>query len=75
MTEAVETSRLEEDQFLKLPEEVIIDIFKYVDIPSRASIVTVCRKFYELLCYLETDKHPLKLSYQQVKLIQLSIRN
>jgi hypothetical protein len=66
MIEIEEAITLEEDQFLTLPEEVIINIFKYVDISNRASISLVCSKFYEMLCVLERDQFPLDLNYQQV---------
>lgn len=56
---------LEEDQFLKLPDECFIRIFKFLDFPSSANVALVCSRFYELICDLERDKHPLELCYSQ----------
>lgn len=58
----------EEDQLLSLPDECFTRIFTYLDLSSRAEAMLVCSRFYELICYLEKDKHPLELSYSQVSL-------
>lgn len=62
---------LRTDEFLSLPEEALLHIFKFVNIASRFKIGLVCRKFYGLLCELERDCHPLVLSYSEV-ILELS---
>lgn len=54
-----------EDEFSSLPEEILLNIFRFVD-NSRFNIGLVCKKFYELLLELERDSHPLVLSYTEV---------
>ncbi|CRK91670.1 CLUMA_CG005319, isoform A, partial [Clunio marinus] len=49
-----------------LPDEIFFHIFQYVNISSRKTVSLVCRKFYELICIVERDCHPLDLSYQQI---------
>lgn len=51
---------------LQLPEEVLEIIVAYADIKSRRKLASVCKYFYELLCRLERDQHPLELAYSQV---------
>lgn len=65
--ENLETFSLEEDQFLYLPDHIFFHIFNYVDFYSKTNYVgLVCKRFYELLCYLQ--KPPLSLSYELVRL-------
>lgn len=66
MEEAVNNVELEEDQILNVPDEAFIHIFSYVPIARRDAVALVCQKFYDLLCELEKDMHPLELDYQQV---------
>lgn len=57
----------EVDQILSMPDEVFIHIFSFVPIARRQNTVgLVCQRFYDLLCDLEQDMHPLELNYQQV---------
>lgn len=61
-----------EDEFLCLPDECIIKILKFTDIRSRENVSLVCQRFYELVCDLERNLKPLKLSYSDVS---VSLRN
>lgn len=58
----------EEDQLLFLPDECFRKIFKYVDFPSRSNLALVCKRFYELVCDMEKNRHPLEIGYYQVSL-------
>lgn len=69
MADTSEAGGLEEDQFLMMPEKVLMNIISYVAIPDRPNIGLVCTKLYDLLCILEIDKHPLSLDYGQVSAI------
>ncbi|CRL08610.1 CLUMA_CG021574, isoform A [Clunio marinus] len=57
---------LQEIHILNLPNEILLYIFNYVNISSRKVVSEVCRKFYELICIVERDCHPLELSFQQI---------
>jgi hypothetical protein len=57
---------MEEDQFIQLPEEVLLNILSYVDYPSRPKVVLVCKTLYNLICELEKDQFALELSWKQV---------
>lgn len=50
----------------KLPIEIIKNILLYVDDYSRPNAALVCRTFYELICELDRDKHPLDLLFSEV---------
>lgn len=58
----------EEDQLLFLPDECFFNIFKFVDFPSRANVRLVCKRFYDLICDLEKDKHHLELGHSHVSI-------
>lgn len=67
MEDSSNNVELEEDQILNMPSEAFIHIFSYVPQCRRQNAVgLVCQKFYDLLCELEKDMHPLELNYQQV---------
>ncbi|KAJ6641551.1 hypothetical protein Bhyg_06490, partial [Pseudolycoriella hygida] len=57
---------LDESQILTLPNEMIMKILMYVDDCSRMDAAMVCNRFYELICGLDRDKHPLDLCYSDI---------
>ncbi|CRL07527.1 CLUMA_CG020492, isoform A [Clunio marinus] len=60
------TVNIQKNELMNLPEEILLYILKFVNISSRSNVSQVCRKFYELVCTLEKDCLPLKLSYKQI---------
>lgn len=58
----------DEDEVLLLPDEVFINIFRFLDSATRENVGMVCTRFNELLCQLEKDKNPLDLCFSQVRL-------
>lgn len=64
-----QAATLEEDQILTLPDEVFLHIFSFVSNRHLENTALVCSKFYDLLCILERDKHPLDLCYSEVRFI------
>ncbi|CRL08625.1 CLUMA_CG021316, isoform A [Clunio marinus] len=61
-----QSSDMQEIHLLNLTDEIFLNIFSYVNISSRKKVSRVCRRFYELMCIVERDCHPLELSYSQI---------
>lgn len=51
---------------LPFPVELFEKIFSYANIKTRRNLGPVCKKFYEILCFLEKDKYPLQITDRQV---------
>ncbi|CRK92513.1 CLUMA_CG006069, isoform A, partial [Clunio marinus] len=58
--------KMQDVEILNLPDEILLCIFEYVNISSRKNVSQVCWKFYELICIVERDCHPLEISNQQI---------
>ncbi|CRL08624.1 CLUMA_CG021320, isoform A [Clunio marinus] len=61
-----QSSDLQRIHVLNLPDEIFLNIFSYINFSSRKKVSRVCRRFYELMCVVRQDCHPLELSRSQI---------
>lgn len=51
---------------LEVPEEILVNIFKFLNVPSRKNSALVCHQFHAALCELEKDRIAVTLSIDDV---------
>lgn len=55
-----------EFSLLDLPDVCLENIIKHLDYTSRKQLELVCKKLYETVCWVDTDRYPLVFTNAQV---------
>lgn len=46
-------------ELMQFPDEILVNILSFV--PNRFEVASVCRKFYELICKIDSKKYKLNV--------------